>query len=248
MSTEADGTAEMRTGLSTRGAVLAGVGVVAILALALFTGFWLVPFLQTRNLLKQLFVIRINWEDSDSEYGAYGDSGYGKCTDYLIMTTALIQPESEMFARFRGPERAARRLRTYLRMPRWAAPDKVEAVYLLGDCGEKAVPILIVALGDPPWATPADPNNDVPGTREIAADALRRIGPAAEEAVPALMRRLHDEDGWVRWSATRALGAISPKWSQEVVSALEAAEKDETEFVRKAASEALAKIHAREAE
>lgn len=40
------------TGLSTRGAVLAGVGVVVILVLALFAGVVLVPFLQTRAVLR----------------------------------------------------------------------------------------------------------------------------------------------------------------------------------------------------
>jgi len=241
MSTEADGTAEMRTGLSTRGAVLAGVGVVAILALALFTGFWLVPFLQIRSLLKQRVVVRNGW--NWTRFGEYpGYSEYGSTTWPLL--------PAETIKRLGGPERAARRLRTYLRMPRWAAPNKVEAVYLLGDCGEEAVPILIEALGDPPWARSksADIVRDIPGAREIAADALRRIGPAAEEAVPALMRLLRDKDWWVRWSATKALGAISPTSSPEVVSALEAAEKDGIGFVRTAAREALAKIHERETE
>ena len=41
-----------------------------------------------------------------------------------------------------------------------------------------------------------------------AAGALREIGPAAADAVPALITALGDGDGWVRRSAADALEQI----------------------------------------
>ncbi len=61
--------------------------------------------------------------------------------------------------------------------------------------------------------------------RERAALALGLIGPAAKEAVPALIATLRDEDGLVRGYAAYALGEIGPA-ANEAVPALEAAARD----------------------
>ncbi len=61
--------------------------------------------------------------------------------------------------------------------------------------------------------------------RRIAAFALGKIGPAAKEAVPALIAALKDEDKDVRVYAASALGHIGPA-AKEAVPALEAAARD----------------------
>ena len=47
MSMSSEKTPEKQHGLSTRGAVLVTIGIVLILGVALFIGFWVVPMLQT---------------------------------------------------------------------------------------------------------------------------------------------------------------------------------------------------------
>ncbi len=54
----------------------------------------------------------------------------------------------------------------------------------------------------------------VPSHREIAVQALGRMGPHAAEAVPDLVRALTDSRQWVRETACRNLGRIDPKWPQ----------------------------------
>src|SRR5262245_51328408 len=49
-----------------------------------------------------------------------------------------------------------------------------------------------------------------PRQRRQAAYALGRIGPPAQDAVPALIAALRDGDSEVRWQVTQALGRIGP--------------------------------------
>ena len=54
-----------------------------------------------------------------------------------------------------------------------------------------------------------------------AADGLGRMGPAAEAAVPALVRCLKDTDVMVRVDAAVALGCIGPKAKEAIPALLE---------------------------
>jgi HEAT repeat protein len=53
--------------------------------------------------------------------------------------------------------------------------------------------------------------------RRAAIDVLETLGPAAAPAAPALANALGDPDPFVRWSAARTLGKISPVEAQTVV-------------------------------
>ena len=82
----------------------------------------------------------------------------------------------------------------------WGLPPEVrwKGLRALWRLGERAVPTLTQALRD-----------EDPAVREFAADALGRIGPAAEAAVPELLRAIAgDFDSSVRQAAARALAAI----------------------------------------
>ena len=77
----------------------------------------------------------------------------------------------------------------------------------------------------------------------------RVIGPAAKQAVGALIDALKDDSsvpqeyrGLVPHYAARALGQIGPD-AMDAVPALIEATKDENEFVRQQAAEALKKIY-----
>jgi len=84
-----------------------------------------------------------------------------------------------------------------------------------------------------------DPDHNL---RRDAAEALGRIGPAAEMAIPALVERLkRDPESTVRQFAARALGRMGPQ-SEQVVLALTLALKDRSESVREWAAEALERI------
>ena len=47
--------------------------------------------------------------------------------------------------------------------------------------------------------------------RSKAVEALGKIGPKAEKAVPALIQALKDKDAWVRKAAKEALAKIQKK-------------------------------------
>jgi HEAT repeat protein len=93
------------------------------------------------------------------------------------------------------------------------------------------VPALIAALGDANGLF----------VRQSAAVALERIGPAAAEAVPALIQALGDADENVRAKAAVALGRIGPA-AAEAVPALIQALGDADENVRAKGAVALGGI------
>jgi HEAT repeat protein len=51
---------------------------------------------------------------------------------------------------------------------------------------------------------------DADGGRHEAAQALARLAPRGQSAVPAVIEGLEDPDRWTRWSATVTLGKIGP--------------------------------------
>jgi len=64
---------------------------------------------------------------------------------------ALSDPcitRDEVVKKLGGPERTARRLATYLRLPHWMKTNRVYATDLLGRCGKPALPTLITLARD----------------------------------------------------------------------------------------------------
>ena len=80
--------------------------------------------------------------------------------------------------------------------------------------GARAVPALVELL-----------NDEEPGNRGIAASTLAKIGPAASEAIPTLLKTaVEDEDEGVQEKAGQALGIVAcghPKTVLELLAMLE---------------------------
>ena len=74
-----------------------------------------------------------------------------------------------------------------------------QAVAALNAIGDAAVPALTIAL-----------TNDPRNACVSAVDVLGRIGPAAKEAVPALILTLNDSDVGVRSYTAHTLSKIGP--------------------------------------
>ena len=105
------------------------------------------------------------------------------------------------------------------------------AAWRLGNFREEArgaVPVLALAL-------------EQPDTYVVVSAALARIGPAAEEAVPALVSELASRSEGRRWRAARTLGRIGPG-AVAAVPALVEAMGDPNEGVRLRVARALGRI------
>ena len=85
----------------------------------------------------------------------------------------------------------------------------VVAVAAFAHSGSGDVAVHVAALRDP-----------IAEVRCEAAEALARLGPAAVEAVPALIAVLSDADPGVRWHSSLALAAIGPGGAEPLVRAL----------------------------
>jgi HEAT repeat protein len=96
------------------------------------------------------------------------------------------------------------------------------------EAAKDAVPALGVALA-------------LPDTYVAVSAALARIGPAATEAVPALVSDLESPDAGRRWRAARTLGRIGPG-AVAAAPALVTALDDPNEGVRRRAARALGRI------
>jgi len=160
---------EKTTGLSTRGAVWAGVGIVVVLGLALLFLLFVMPVLTVRSVVKGSIDGSVRSRDGVRRLG--------------------------------GEERAIERLRRYIHLPRWIAPEQAAAVDIVTSInyGRPAVPFLVEALESPD-----------PEARWMAAARLGELGPAAQEAVPALVCALDDPDNTVRMYVIGALYRIGP--------------------------------------
>jgi len=145
-----------------------------------------------------------------------------------------------VIAELGGPERAARRLTGYLRLPDRLASRRAVAAYELGLCERRAVPALLGCL--------SDPNPDV---RAMAAVGLELAEATPEEAVPGLAGLLRDANANVQCNAAQALAGLAftagnhggvPPVFDIAVPALEkmAADKREPEGIPTAAAAALA--------
>src|SRR5262245_50635651 len=94
-----------------------------------------------------------------------------------------------------------------------------------------------IATGD--WA--AALKSSGPLERRLAAHALAEIGPAAREAVPALIEPLRDPESFVRVWAAAALARIQPE-NPDAIPALVAGTRDGISFVRSLAAWHLGRL------
>jgi HEAT repeat protein len=94
---------------------------------------------------------------------------------------------------------------------RGALDGLVEALKRTGEDGQLAADVLVL-IGPPcvPLLIQAVASPDRI-QREAAATTLGRIGPAAAEAIPALVQAEQDSHGWVRAAATKALEQVGPQ-------------------------------------
>jgi len=136
--------------------------------------------------------------------------------------------------------------------------DGIEAMKLLTDAGERAVPLLVDSLGSHDWtvrwrsavilgrigdraaAQPlidalSDSNVEV---RFYAAEALGRLGDPS--AVGPLIAALHDSGNYVQQAAAEALGNLGDSRAAEPLTT--AAQQAREDYVREAAAKALEKI------
>jgi HEAT repeat protein len=94
-----------------------------------------------------------------------------------------------------------------------------------------------VAIGD--WVTTLSSSD--PLERRLATHALAQIGPAAREAVPALIETLLDPVGFVRVWAAAALARVQPE-NPDAIPALVAGTHDGISFVRSLAAWHLGRL------
>lgn len=134
-----------------------------------------------------------------------------------------------------GPERALPKLRLYMKLPVWVAPNKTGAAIMLTYCDEKeAARALAEALANPEVET-----------RRGAAIALTCFSQDGPPVVPALIKALGDADDLVRERVAEALvfsRANNQADTQEVLAALTRALADHSGLVRAEAAHSLISI------
>jgi HEAT repeat protein len=94
-----------------------------------------------------------------------------------------------------------------------------------------------VATGD--WVAALKSSDSL--ERRLAAHALAEIGPAAREAVPALIEALTDPVSFVRVWAAAALARVQPE-NPDAIPALAAGTRDRISFVRSLAAWHLGRL------
>jgi len=109
------------------------VGIVLVCGAALPVGYHAGRIQEVRRVVWE----RAN-DPSDRRWGA-AKAEVGSWVSWVDDTSTI--------AKLGGPHEAAERLAGYLRLPDWIAPNKEEAVWLLGECGEAGKPALRAALG-----------------------------------------------------------------------------------------------------
>ena len=107
--------------------ILWTAAILAALGLAWFIGAVAVPVWQVRSVLKKNLI-------SSKGQGSSSQLFYGRQTAVKDLG---------------GEEEGARKMGLYLRLPNWAAPEKLAVIRTLSHCGAPARPVLIWALSSP---------------------------------------------------------------------------------------------------
>jgi len=231
---------EKQSGLSTRGALWVGVGVVLILALAFFLASFVGAMVHVHNVLR----------DGTENWG-------GIWTDENVEIAVK---------RLGGPERAAGQLSFYLRLPERVTTYRRQAVTLLGFCGKSAVPALKRALknedtfvrshavyalgriGPAAKGAVCSLKEALEGESDMVAIGAARVlfkmgAPDIDKTVSILMRMLEDKKGSERKSAAITLGEMGTA-AKNAVPILAQAVEDEDVEVRIYAARALWQVAA----
>ena len=137
-----------------------------------------------------------------------------------------------------GPAKAAPKLVLYIRMPKSIAPQCETAAMLLGSCGKAGALQAVELL--------SSPNLRGRISDACVLDAIWRMGPDGDVAVPAIVPLLQDPSSFIRFKAAAALCVVGPR-AQEAFSALLLGLKDPCEDVRYFSAMALEKIGDRRA-
>ncbi len=205
-----------------------GVGLGALVLLALFCQFGLRPYLEVRGAIRQ-------------------------CIDHWTEEVAKGQVRA-----LGGSETASKKLAFYARLPKQVAPNKEYAVKLMTYCGRVATQQLIFfmregdnecvrgeaahalgELGDPMAVEPliAALEDTESGGRSEAVGALAQLGDP--RAVEPLITALHDGTPDVRYGAAEALGRIKdPRAVEPLIGGL----RDTDRRMRYRAAESLGRI------
>lgn len=148
-----------------------------------------------------------------------GLGGAGSATDSEMVRRA-VEPLETLDARGAEIETALERILGYAAGLSW--DEALET--------QRQVALHQWALSSPFWSD-----------RKQAADTLRRLGPEARQAIPALIQALGDEDDYVRGLVVAALSTVGRRAEESIPALLEALE-DESEYRREGAADALGSI------
>jgi HEAT repeat protein len=162
---------------------LGTAAVLLLAAMAWFVGAVVVPLWQVRRAVVSLHA---SFEHAN-QCGGFSTEDQ---LDYVY---------NRVIDRLGGPQKRARQLHRYLRLPDTLAPHKHVAIGILGRCEGHELSALVEAL-----------RGSDAVCRWWATDALRYLGPKAASAAPVLAAGLKDPDPTIRIYAAWALGSIGP--------------------------------------
>ena len=171
---------------SRRAVVIATVGIVVIMGVALFIGAVVVPVVQVHKAIGPASQRLSVHKEKDGSYGIGVFSGIPAGTSPPVAPVEMLG----------GEDAAVRKVRIYLMMPRKLVKRR-EAVFLLRRCGPKALDVLVGLLND----------GDVE-IRRHAAWALGEIGSNAVGVEDALKGMFKDPDEFTRVLALQAVAKI----------------------------------------
>jgi HEAT repeat protein len=120
----------------------------------------------------------------------------------------------------------------------------IDALARIGAAHPQAVGALTNLLSQRPADATAEATRQAESLRELAADGIYLVGPAAASAVPALIRATRDESESVRRKAALALGRMGPRADIAIPALVDLLGFDTSEAVRDVAAESLAGIGA----
>jgi len=190
-------------------------GILLALGLAWFVAAVVVPVWQVRTALPTPFAL--NW-GGDNSISPWEDESFVSAENSLMRCGVFAEA---VIGRLGGNEKAARKLKCYLRAPSKFAPRKDDAFEFLVWCGEPARPVILEAMQDPDpamrrLAIVGITANGCGRHERSAGYALSGLFPDGDDATRAkatanLERLLSDNDEWVRSAAAEALRKIKIK-------------------------------------
>ncbi len=203
-----------------------GIALTLLLASALFCWLVAVPVMQARAIIEDFEAM------SEADARKLLKNQPGRMAWYQDRMRFVDWRGVAAIQQAGGPQRALPLLRLYIRLPKWVAPKRMWAVFLMGYCGMEALPDVLRAL-----------ESDDEEIREGGYNALGKFGP---EIVPELLAALEAHEGDETWLEPRryiiyALGIIGPP-ARDAVPALIKCLGSPEHNTRTRAAEALGEI------